>query len=124
MAFRILVVDDEEDVLALVMAQLSKHGYDVLSARDGEEALNLIRARRPDLVILDHHMPGLDGTEVCRRIKADPELLGLPVMLLTASLVLETTKEIQAAGFNARMTKPYETAELLNKVEKLLEGFQ
>ena len=79
----VLVVDDEPDIIELISYNLKKEGYDVLSADDGNRALEAA-ARNPDLIILDLMMPGLDGFEVCRRLKANPRTASIPVMFLTA----------------------------------------
>src|SRR5688572_10759034 len=81
---RILVVDDERDLVDLIAYNLGRNGYDVLTASDGHAALELARRESPDLVILDLMLPGLDGTEVARLLRADPTTAAIPVILLTA----------------------------------------
>ena len=78
---RILVVEDEENILEAVRYNLESHGYDTLTATDGITGLQLARAKRPDLVILDVMLPGMDGLEVCRQIRRDRDV---PIMILTA----------------------------------------
>jgi two-component system, OmpR family, alkaline phosphatase synthesis response regulator PhoP len=84
MSTRILVVDDEEDILELAEYNLAKEGFDVSVARSGEEALKKIASGKPDLVVLDLMLPGVDGYEVARRIKRNPETDGIPIVMLTA----------------------------------------
>ena len=85
MARCILVVDDEPDLLELVRFNLDRAGFRVETAATGEEALARLRRSIPDLVVLDLMLPDLSGEEVCRRVRADPGLAGLPVIMLTAS---------------------------------------
>lgn len=80
----ILVVEDEADILELVRYNLARDGYMVLEAESGEEALRLIRAQRPDLIVLDLMLPEIDGLEVCRRLKANSDLATIPIVMLTA----------------------------------------
>src|SRR5947208_9307744 len=80
----ILVVDDERDLVELVRYNLERGGYGVVTACDGESAVEAAQRRRPDLVVLDVMMPGIDGLEVCRRLRADNRTAGLPIIMLTA----------------------------------------
>jgi two-component system phosphate regulon response regulator PhoB len=80
----ILVVEDEADILELVRYNLVKEGYTVAGAASGEEGLKAVKARRPDLVLLDLMLPGMDGLEVCRTLKADAQTRAIPVVMLTA----------------------------------------
>ena len=84
MAVRILVVDDEPEALKLFGYSLHRQGYEVLVAQNGMEALEIIQEHKPDLVVLDVMMPDMDGYEVCRRIRNDPEAKHLPIVMLTA----------------------------------------
>ena len=84
MAERVLVVDDEPDLLELVRFQLEQAGFEVETAAEGRIGLEAIRRRRPSLVVLDWMLPDQPGTEVCRQLRADPALRDLPVLLLTA----------------------------------------
>ena len=81
---RILVVDDEKDILELIRYNLVKNGYQVMTALSGEDALRLVHQNPPDLVILDLMLPGIDGLDVCRGLKADPQTAGIPVIMVTA----------------------------------------
>jgi len=84
MAHRILVVEDEPDLLEAVVFALKKEGLKPIPCHDGEEALRLVKERRPDLVLLDLMLPGLDGIEVCRRLRADAETAKIPIIMVTA----------------------------------------
>jgi len=81
---KILVVDDERDIVELLSYNLEKEGFTVIKAYDGEEALKLVKAKKPDLVILDLMLPGIQGIEVCKTIRGNPETATLPVIMVTA----------------------------------------
>jgi DNA-binding response OmpR family regulator len=115
---RILVVDDVPQNVRLLEAVLEPRGYDVISATDGEHALGLVETSKPDLVLLDVMMPGLDGYEVCRRIREADETAVLPVIMVTASTD-EKKKSIEA-GADDLIAKPFSHDELLTRVRSLL----
>jgi DNA-binding response OmpR family regulator len=104
---RILVVDDDPRLLHVVAMYLSIEGYDVDTAGNGEEGLRSLEQRRPDLVILDVMMPGIDGLEACRRIKSNPETRTIPVVLSTALSRTDDVENGRAAGANRFINKPF-----------------
>jgi CheY-like chemotaxis protein len=104
---RILVVDDDPRLLHVVAMYLSIEGYEVDTAGNGEEGLRLLEQRRPDLVILDIMMPGIDGLEACRRIKSNPETRSIPVVLFTALSRTDDVENGRAAGANRFINKPF-----------------
>ncbi len=112
----ILIVDDTPDNLALLSDALDDAGYMVLVALDGLSALNRIQRRRPDLILLDAMMPGLDGFETCRRIKAQPETADIPVLFMTALTDSEHVVEGFEAGGIDYVTKPIHPDEVLARV--------
>lgn len=116
---RILVVDDVAQNVRLLEAVLEAHGYDVVSATDGEAALNLVVSAEPDLVLLDVVMPQPDGYAVCRQIRAQEQTAMLPVIMLTASEGSEKTKAIEA-GADDFIPKPFDRNELLTRIRSLL----
>jgi DNA-binding response OmpR family regulator len=118
----IVVADDDDDVRELIEFRLSRAGYAVESGADGEEALDLIRRRRPALAVLDIMMPGLDGFEVTRRLRGDPELDDTQVLLLTASVQEGVASAGFEAGANDHMTKPFSPQELVARVQTMLNG--
>jgi DNA-binding response OmpR family regulator len=104
---RILVVDDDPRLLHVVSMYLSIEGYDVDTAPNGEEGLQHLEVQRPDLVILDVMMPGIDGLEACRRIKSNPETRQIPVVLFTALSRTDDVESGRAAGANRFINKPF-----------------
>jgi two-component system, OmpR family, alkaline phosphatase synthesis response regulator PhoP len=116
----ILVVDDEPHILHVVSLKLKNAGYTVLTAKDGEDALETAASVAIDLLITDYQMPGMTGLELARRIHAEPGRRQLPAMLLTAhGLALEQV-EMGQAGITVRLSKPFSPRELLEKVQELL----
>ena len=116
----VLVAEDDEDILALVVFDLEDEGYEVLTARNGEDAIALAQERRPDLVLLDVAMPGLDGYEVTRRLRADAATSGTPVVLLTARAQVKDVIEGFEAGANDYVTKPFRPDELRTRLHAVL----
>ena len=116
----VLVAEDDEDILALVVFDLEDEGYEVLTARNGEDAIALAHERRPDLVLLDVAMPGLDGYEVTRRLRADAATSGTPVVLLTARAQVKDVIEGFEAGANDYVTKPFRPDELRTRLHAVL----
>jgi adenylate cyclase len=114
----ILAVDDQPANLRLLDAVLSPRGYHVVRATSGEQALELLRSSGADLVLLDIVMPGIDGYEVCRRIRSAPETAYLPVVMITASGHQEKTRAIEA-GADDFVSKPFDQSELLARVASL-----
>ena len=117
---RILVADDNAMNVDILRTRLAAHGYEILIAADGEEAVEVARRERPDLILLDIMMPKLDGLEVCRRLRADPGLPFMPIILVTAK---GDTKDVVAgleAGGDEYLTKPVDQAALLARVKSML----
>jgi DNA-binding response OmpR family regulator len=120
MADHVLIVEDEESILLSLEFLLGKEGYAVSSARDGAEALRLLQARAPDLVLLDVMLPLIDGFELCSRIRTMPALAATRIMLLTARGRESEIARGIALGADAYLTKPFSTRELMDKVRALL----
>ena len=118
----VLVADDDDDILLLVTTRLRRDGFDVVSASNGNEALALARERKPALAVLDIGMPGLDGLEVLEQIRADEELHGMLVLLLTAKAQESDVRRGYEAGADAYVRKPFSPAELSTRVRELLDG--
>ena len=113
---KVLIIDDEDNVRRLVAVTLAGGDYEVLQARDGVEALEIARRERPVLVLLDVMMPGPDGIEVCRRIKADPALRGATVVMLTAQAQTAVERRASAAGCDLYLTKPFSPIQIADLV--------
>ncbi|MDP9265967.1 MAG: response regulator [Chloroflexota bacterium] len=116
----ILAVDDEPANLALLRKLLKHQGYDVVEASDGPSALGAIAQHQPDLVCLDVMMPGIDGIEVCQRLRRQPEHAGLPILLLTALNRPEDKARGLEAGANDFLPKPFDEIELAARLHSLL----
>jgi two-component system sensor histidine kinase/response regulator len=116
----ILVVDDEPNNLEVLQGLLGAEGFNIVSAADGEAALLSMPGCRPDLVMLDVRMPGLDGFEVCRRIKDDPATTFVPVVIVTALQGSADRLRGVAAGADEFLSKPYDHVELITRVKALL----
>ena len=120
MRHTILVADDEGILRALVRETLSSVGYAVLEAADGDEAIELARSARPDLIVLDLMMPSRSGLEVLRELRADPELAATPVVMLTARTRAADREAAAAAGANRFLAKPFSPGELVRVVADVL----
>jgi two-component system response regulator MprA len=118
---RILIIEDDEGILKVLRRALVYEGYQVDTALDGESGLNLNRDNHPDLVVLDWMLPGMDGIEVCRRLR---EMSSVPILMLTAKETLEDRVHGLDAGADDYMVKPFELDELLARVRALLRRTQ
>ena len=104
---KVLIVDDAPDLVTIAACVLRADGHEVLAAGNGREALELSVAERPDVVLLDVMMPGMDGIEVCRRLKADPQLRSIPVILVTAKTADDDIVRGLDAGADDYIAKPF-----------------
>ena len=122
MAKRILIVDDEPNIVISLEYLMKREGYEVAVAADGEAALRALAAETPDLVVLDVMLPRMNGFEVCRRIRADPRLGGVKVVMLSARGRDSEVAKGLALGADAYVTKPFSTKDLVAQIRKLLEA--
>lgn len=120
-SFSILLVDDEAKNIQLLANILSKSHYDIEFATNGEEALNWVNSKNFDLILLDIMMPGLDGYQVCKKIKADSSKSHIPIIFLTAKTSPEDVNKGFESGGADYITKPFNTLELLARVKIQLE---
>jgi len=118
----VLVVEDNPLNLKLAEVILNRGGYSVLTARDGESGLQMVRDRCPALVVLDVQMPGMDGLAVTRTLRADPATAQVKILALTALAMKGDEERIRAAGCDAYLAKPFEFHALLDTVARLLDG--
>lgn len=116
----ILIVEDEETLREELAYNLGQEGYKVLTTGDGEEALHLIRKRKPDLVVLDIMLPGLDGLSVCRLVRRDPEVAHIPIIMLTARGTQGDKMVGLDSGADDYITKPFGLGEFLARVRAVL----
>ena len=116
----ILIVDDNPGNREILMTRLKRHGYELLQAADGEEALASVAKNMPDLILLDVGMPKLDGFEVCRRLKSNPMLPFMPIILVTARSASEDVITGLDAGADEYLTKPIDHAALIARVRSML----
>ena len=117
---KIVVIEDEVDILEVINYNLSKEGFDVCSALDGEEGLALIKKEVPDLVLLDLMLPGLDGIEICRKLKTDYSTRSIPIIMVTAKG--EESDIVLGLGMGADdyMVKPFRPRELIARIRSVL----
>lgn len=118
--YKVLVADDDEELLGLLQRALAIDHYEVVVARDGMEAVERTLALGPDLVILDVEMPGPDGFEVCRRLRGDPRTHGVPVIMLTSRGTEKDVLQGFAGGAQDYLTKPFGIAQLRARVKMWL----
>ena len=121
---RILVIDDEPELVKAITIRLEASGYEVIPAFDGQQGLDKAGGIKPDLILLDIVMPKMDGYEVCRKLKSNPETKGIPIIIFTASAAVgpeKLEKRRISVGAEGIIKKPFEPAELLEMVNKLLK---
>jgi two-component system, cell cycle response regulator DivK len=118
MSKRILVVEDQEDNRRILRDLLTSAGYEVIQAENGQEALAAAARERPDLILMDIQLPLLDGYEATRRIKADPDLRAIPIIVVTSYALSGDEGKARAAGCDAYVTKPYSPRVLLAKIRE------
>ncbi len=119
---QVMVVDDETGALTLIGIMLERGGFEVLKARDAYTALDLLKEQTPDLIILDVMMPGMNGIELCRRIRATPQTSEVPVLILSARGDQESIEEGLDAGANDYLSKPILHHDLITKLRDMLNN--
>ena len=120
MASRVLIADDEANLLISLEYLLQRQGYEVILARDGHETMELIRQQQPDLVVLDATLPGQSGFEVCQQVRADPALRHIRIVMLSAKARETDIAKGKALGADAYIVKPFSTGDLVSQVGLLL----
>lgn len=117
---KVLYVEDNEDNIYMLSQRLARKGYEVIVAKDGEQAVTMARAETPSLIIMDLSLPVLDGWEATRRLKAMPETCDIPVIALSAHAMIGDQEKALAAGCDDYDIKPIELPRLLDKIAALL----
>jgi two-component system cell cycle response regulator DivK len=121
MTQRILVVEDQEDNRRIIRDLLASAGYEMIEAVDGEAGVRLAATERPDLILMDIQLPVLDGYEATRRIKADPELRAIPIIVVTSYALSGDDVKATEAGCDAYVAKPFSPRQLLSKIREILD---
>jgi DNA-binding response OmpR family regulator len=117
---KILIVDDEQDILDVLKYRLEANDYEVLVASDGQDGLNKARSEKPDLIVLDLMLPKLDGYKVCRMLKFDENYKAIPIIIFTARAQKDDEDLGMEMGADAYVAKPFEPEVLLEKIKGLL----
>jgi len=117
---KVLVADDEKDIRRLITFTLERAGFEIVEASDGKQALEMARQHNPNIILLDVMMPQMDGYEVCRRLRAEPELTNTPVLFLSAKGQNHEIGEGLSAGATDYLVKPFTPRELAAKVKEIL----
>jgi two-component system cell cycle response regulator DivK len=120
MTRRILVVEDQPDNRRIMRDLLTSVGYEMIEAVDGEAGVRLAREQRPELILMDIQLPGLDGYEATRRIKAEPELQAIPIIVVTSYALSGDDAKAEAAGADDYVAKPFSPRQLLALIRKHL----
>jgi two-component system cell cycle response regulator DivK len=120
MTKRILVVEDQEDNRQILRDLLANAGYEMIEAEDGQQALTQAAKHKPDLILMDIQLPLLDGYEATRRIKADPALNAIPIIVVTSYALSGDEEKAHAAGCDAYVAKPFSPRALLAKIREYL----
>lgn len=118
-AFRVVLIDDDPDLRQLVKLTLEfTAGWDVTVAADGAEGIEAVRNVMPDVVLVDYMMPGMDGYEVCRDLKEDPQTAGIPLVFLTARKELDAER-VREVGAQGVVVKPFDPEQLAERIREL-----
>lgn len=116
----LLIVEDEQDLLELLRYNLDREGFEVFTAETGEDGLDVLRKRRPNLIVLDLMLPGMDGLEVCRTVREDPQLRATPIIMLTAKGEESDIVRGLEMGADDYVTKPFSPRVLMARIQSVL----
>ena len=122
MTIRVLIAEDEPHIVESLSFVLGREGFDVSAVLDGESVLEQLRSDRPDVVILDVMLPQLNGFEVLKRIKSEPSLAVIPVVILTAKGQAQDRRMAEEIGVDGFMTKPFSNREIVEEVRRLTKA--
>jgi CheY-like chemotaxis protein len=121
MAAKVLIVDDEPHMLRVAELSLRKGGFELLTGRNGRQAIELARLARPNLIVMDVLMPEMDGLTALRELKQDPCTAGIPVIMITARGHVMTRQEAETSGAALFLTKPFSPTQLLQEAQRLAQ---
>ena len=120
MGKRILITEDSPTVLEILKSVLEEEGYEIVSATDGQQALNLAKTEKPDLIVLDLMLPKIDGYKVCRMLKFDEKYKNIPIIMLTARTKESDENLGKEVGADAYIRKPFQPEVIIDQIRKLL----
>jgi len=120
MAKKILIVDDEPDILRATKVRLISFGYEVITAGDGQDAMELLQKETPDLILLDLRLPRMNGDEICAKLKGDKKFKCIPIVIFTASSDVNTSTKVKESGANGYLIKPFAPEELLQVIRNFI----
>ncbi|MFC1806900.1 PleD family two-component system response regulator [Candidatus Omnitrophota bacterium] len=118
---KILYIEDEPEQIMVVQQRLEANGYEVISAPEGEEGCRKAHGEKPDLILLDLFLPGVNGFDICKRLKNDHATKDIPILMITASGVEYIEDQVRNAGADGYIKKPYESETLVSKVDEFLK---
>ncbi|MEO9682592.1 MAG: response regulator [Tateyamaria sp.] len=121
MGKHVLLVEDEVNIIEALRFLLSREGWQVDTHSDGADAMDVIRAKRPDLIVLDHMLPGKSGLDILTELRADHNFVDLPVLMLTARGQARDREQAEKAGVSRFMTKPFSNTEVITAVRDLVQ---
>ena len=119
---KVLIVEDDPRNMKVAVMALRSHGYIILQAEDGEEALKIAEKEQPNIILMDIRLPGIDGLEVTRRLKKNPSLSSIPIVAVTAHAMKGDEEQALASGCEAYVTKPIDTRQLPELVAGIMAG--
>ncbi len=122
MSIRVLIAEDEPHIIESLSFVLGREGFDVSAVLDGESVIEHLRSERPNVVILDVMLPQLNGFEVLKRIKSDPSLAAIPVIILTAKGQAQDRRMAEEIGVDGFMTKPFSNRDIVDEVRRLTQA--
>jgi len=117
---KILIVDDNPDLIFILQLQLKNQGYETILAVNGKQAVDMTTAQLPDLIVMDIMMPQMNGLQAARLIRQNPKTSSIPILAATAKITIAEKEECLQSGCNDHIDKPFTTKELVSRIEKLL----
>ncbi len=119
---KILIIEDEPEIRTILAMAVENDGtFEAVTAGDGPEGLRIAQSEHPDVILMDVFMPGMDGYEVCRRVKSDPALQHIPVVLLSAQIEHKTQEKTREAGACACLGKPFDPMQLAGRIRGIID---